>query len=117
MCCIQIVKPSLNCDFRGVYLSALLYNEDKVLVTNEEVLPIIEVDENYSASSLHADFHWLIKVCREFALFYTKNLKILLRSFLQDALLAWTQKVQCPCFSLCPSQSLLSVDNRNKLIY
>ena len=47
---------------RGVYLSALLYNEDKVLVTNEEVLPIIEVDENYSASSLHADFHWLIKV-------------------------------------------------------
>ena len=48
--------------FRGVYLSALLYNEDKVLVTNEEVLPIIEVDENYNASSLHADFHWLIKV-------------------------------------------------------
>ena len=62
--------------FRGVYLSALLYNEDKVLVTNEEVLPIIEVDENYSASSLHADFHWLIKVRTKFKIGNTFNSKI-----------------------------------------
>ncbi|XP_014215563.1 uncharacterized protein LOC106644528 isoform X2 [Copidosoma floridanum] len=46
---------------RGVFLSCLLYHEDKVLVTNEDFLPCIEVDETYP-SCTHNDFHWLMKV-------------------------------------------------------
>ncbi|RZF48884.1 hypothetical protein LSTR_LSTR003264 [Laodelphax striatellus] len=46
---------------RGVYFSCLLYNEDRVLVTNEDFLPVIEVDETYPGSIYH-DFHWLLKV-------------------------------------------------------
>jgi hypothetical protein len=44
-----------------VYLACLLYYEDKVLVSNEDFLPVIEVDENHP-SSIHPDFHWLMKV-------------------------------------------------------
>lgn len=47
---------------RGVFLSCLLYHEDKVLVTNEDFLPVIEVDETYPGS-IYNDFHWLLKVC------------------------------------------------------
>jgi len=32
---------------RGVFLACLLYHEDKVLVTNEDFLPMIEIDETY----------------------------------------------------------------------
>ncbi|XP_035729373.1 uncharacterized protein LOC118444816 isoform X1 [Vespa mandarinia] len=46
---------------RGVFLACLLYHEDKVLVTNEDFLPVIEVDETYP-SSIYNDFHWLMKV-------------------------------------------------------
>ncbi|KAK0091746.1 hypothetical protein PV326_002758 [Microctonus aethiopoides] len=46
---------------RGVYLACLLYHEDKVLVTNEDFLPVIEVDETYP-SCIYNDFHWLMKV-------------------------------------------------------
>ncbi|XP_046408882.1 uncharacterized protein LOC124173423 [Ischnura elegans] len=46
---------------RGVYLACLLYHEDKVLVTNEDFLPVIEVDEAYP-NSIYGDFHWLMKV-------------------------------------------------------
>ncbi|XP_013391704.1 ankyrin repeat and fibronectin type-III domain-containing protein 1 isoform X3 [Lingula anatina] len=47
---------------RGVYLASLVYNEDKILVTNEDHLPIVEVDENFSSASLHSDFHWMMKI-------------------------------------------------------
>lgn len=46
---------------RGVFLSCLMYHEDRVLVTNEDFLPVIEVDETYPGSIYH-DFHWLLKV-------------------------------------------------------
>ncbi|XP_077527009.1 ankyrin repeat and fibronectin type III domain containing protein wide awake isoform X3 [Haemaphysalis longicornis] len=46
---------------RGVYLACLFYNEDRILVTTEETLPILEVDDSYPAS-FHTDFHWLMKV-------------------------------------------------------
>ncbi|XP_076233710.1 ankyrin repeat and fibronectin type III domain containing protein wide awake isoform X2 [Calliopsis andreniformis] len=46
---------------RGVFLACLLYYEDKVLVTNEDFLPVIEVDETYP-SCIYNDFHWLMKV-------------------------------------------------------
>ncbi|XP_066594906.1 uncharacterized protein wake isoform X2 [Prorops nasuta] len=45
----------------GVFLACLLYHEDKVLVTNEDFLPVIEVDETYP-SCIHNDFYWLMKV-------------------------------------------------------
>lgn len=47
--------------FRGVYLACILYHEDKVLVTSEEFLPVIEVDETYP-TCIYTDFHWLMKV-------------------------------------------------------
>ncbi|KAK9717686.1 Ras association (RalGDS/AF-6) domain [Popillia japonica] len=46
---------------RGIYLACILYHEDKVLVTNEDFLPVIEIDENFP-SCIHSDHHWLMKV-------------------------------------------------------
>ncbi|XP_058794771.1 LOW QUALITY PROTEIN: ankyrin repeat and fibronectin type-III domain-containing protein 1 [Phymastichus coffea] len=46
---------------RGVFLSCILYHEDRVLVTNEDFLPVIEIDETYP-SLIQQDFHWLMKV-------------------------------------------------------
>ncbi|KAL3273714.1 hypothetical protein HHI36_015144 [Cryptolaemus montrouzieri] len=46
---------------RGIYLACILYHEDKVLVTNEDFLPVIEIDETFP-SCIHADLHWLMKV-------------------------------------------------------
>ncbi|XP_055377283.1 uncharacterized protein LOC129609384 isoform X2 [Condylostylus longicornis] len=46
---------------RGIYLGCILYYEDKILVTNEDFLPVIEIDETYP-SSLHHDYHWFMKV-------------------------------------------------------
>ena len=43
-------------------MASLLCNEDRILVTNEDNLPIIEVDENFNNSTLYSDFHWLMKV-------------------------------------------------------
>lgn len=61
--CIVILHLTMNLliFFRGVYLSCLLYHEDKVLVTNEDFLPVIEVDETYP-KKIHNDFHWFFKV-------------------------------------------------------
>ncbi|KFM56979.1 Ankyrin repeat and fibronectin type-III domain-containing protein 1, partial [Stegodyphus mimosarum] len=46
---------------RGVFLACLLYHDDRIIVTAEDTLPILEVDETYP-SPLHTDFHWLMKV-------------------------------------------------------
>ncbi|BFZ17311.1 hypothetical protein BsWGS_20349 [Bradybaena similaris] len=47
---------------RGVYMACLFYCEDKILVTSEEQLPIIEVDETFSGPSIQNDLYWLLKV-------------------------------------------------------
>ncbi|XP_025094555.1 ankyrin repeat and fibronectin type-III domain-containing protein 1-like isoform X5 [Pomacea canaliculata] len=47
---------------RGVHLACLLYCDDKVLVTSEEQLPIIEVDESFSGTSIQNDLYWLMKI-------------------------------------------------------
>lgn len=49
---------------RGLYLASLFYSEDRVLVTSDEVLPIVEVDDGYpfSVGGALADFLWLVKV-------------------------------------------------------
>ncbi|KAK4874872.1 hypothetical protein RN001_014232 [Aquatica leii] len=46
---------------RGIYLACILYHEDKVLVTNEDFLPVIEIDETFP-SCIHTDLHWFMKV-------------------------------------------------------
>lgn len=47
---------------RGVYLSCLLHHKDKILITQEDQLPVVEVDENFSSTSIHSDFYWLMKI-------------------------------------------------------
>ncbi|XP_076743922.1 ankyrin repeat and fibronectin type-III domain-containing protein 1 isoform X1 [Maylandia zebra] len=46
---------------RGIYLAAVFYHKDSLLVTAEEQIPIVEVDDSYS-SSLMQDFLWFTKL-------------------------------------------------------
>ncbi|CAG0881703.1 unnamed protein product [Darwinula stevensoni] len=46
----------------GLYLGCVFYNEDRILVTNEEQVPVIEVEESYPTTNLPAEFGWLTKV-------------------------------------------------------
>jgi ankyrin repeat and fibronectin type-III domain-containing protein 1 len=46
---------------RGIHLACICYAEDKVLVTNEDFIPVIEIDETYP-NSLNNDFYWLMKI-------------------------------------------------------
>lgn len=46
---------------RGVYLVAVFYHKDSLLVTSEDQIPIVEVDDSYG-SSLMQDFLWFTKV-------------------------------------------------------
>ncbi|XP_037610455.1 ankyrin repeat and fibronectin type-III domain-containing protein 1 isoform X2 [Sebastes umbrosus] len=46
---------------RGIYLAAVFYNKDSLLVTAEDQIPIVEVDDSYS-SSLMQDFLWFTKL-------------------------------------------------------
>ncbi|XP_074520185.1 ankyrin repeat and fibronectin type-III domain-containing protein 1 isoform X1 [Halichoeres trimaculatus] len=46
---------------RGIYLAAVFYHRDSLLVTAEEQIPIVEVDDSYS-SSLMQDFLWFTKL-------------------------------------------------------
>lgn len=50
-----------RCLRRGIYLASILFCDDKILVTNEDFLPVIEVDETYP-SNLNNDYYWLMKV-------------------------------------------------------
>lgn len=45
---------------RGLYVACVFYKDDNIVVTTEEQLPIIEVDDSYS--SLTQDFLWFTKV-------------------------------------------------------
>lgn len=49
---------------RGLYLTSILYRDDNVLVTPEDQIPIVEVEDSYS-SSLMQDFLWFTKVDRQ----------------------------------------------------
>ena len=51
------------CVCRGLYLALLLYStEDRVLVTVDDNLPIVEVGDEYNRSTLGTDISWLNKV-------------------------------------------------------
>lgn len=47
--------------FRGLYVAAVFYHKDSLLVTNEDQIPIVEIDDSYS-SSIMQDFLWFAKV-------------------------------------------------------
>ena len=57
----SVTNKDLLC-YRGVYLASVVSCGDRILVTNDDLLPVVEVDENYTSASLNADFHWLMKV-------------------------------------------------------
>jgi len=47
---------------RGLYVAALVHHEGRILVTGDDVVPMIEVDSEFSSASLNADLYWLMKV-------------------------------------------------------
>lgn len=59
---------------RGIYLACLIFSDEKVLVTNEDFLPVIEIDESYQATSLNSDFYWLMKISTSWE--EVKNLRV-----------------------------------------
>ncbi|KAK7919712.1 hypothetical protein WMY93_010996 [Mugilogobius chulae] len=46
---------------RGLYLTTIMYRDDNVLVTPEDQIPIVEIEDSYS-NSLMQDFLWFTKV-------------------------------------------------------
>lgn len=61
-CNMSSVSPCPTCRVcRGIYLAAVFYHKDSLLVTAEDQIPIVEVDDSYS-SSLMQDFLWFTKV-------------------------------------------------------
>lgn len=49
---------------RGIHLACICYTDDKVLVTNEDMIPVLEIDETYP-NGLNNDFYWLMKVSQQ----------------------------------------------------
>ncbi|XP_054017239.1 ankyrin repeat and fibronectin type-III domain-containing protein 1-like [Dryobates pubescens] len=46
---------------RGLYLTAIFYKDDNILVTHEDQVPVVEIDDTYSCL-LMQDFLWFTKV-------------------------------------------------------
>ena len=47
----------------GLYFALLMYsNDEKVLVTVDDYLPIVEVSESFNSQTIKQDFLWLSKV-------------------------------------------------------
>lgn len=47
----------------GLYLALLMYTDDeKMLVTVDDYLPIVEVTESFNIQTIKQDFLWLCKV-------------------------------------------------------
>ncbi|CAL8308596.1 unnamed protein product [Boreogadus saida] len=76
---------------RGLYLTTIFYRDDNVLVTPDDQIPVVEVEDAFS-SSLMQDFLWFTKV-----------------SYLWEDIL-WLQ--QC----LSPSQTSCTLQTRVKML-
>lgn len=73
---IKLVIGKLLIFPRGVYLASLLFTDDeKLLVTLDENIPIIEVDDNHPSTFLQ-DFCWLMKVHALWFFFAPENTKV-----------------------------------------
>ncbi|XP_075035574.1 ankyrin repeat and fibronectin type-III domain-containing protein 1-like isoform X4 [Mixophyes fleayi] len=46
---------------RGLYLASIFYKDDNILVTHEDQIPVVEIDDSYSCL-LMQDFLWFTKV-------------------------------------------------------
>ncbi|XP_078519138.1 ankyrin repeat and fibronectin type-III domain-containing protein 1-like isoform X1 [Lissotriton helveticus] len=46
---------------RGLYLTSIFYKDDNILVTSEDQIPVVEIDDSYSCL-LMQDFLWFTKV-------------------------------------------------------
>lgn len=46
---------------RGLYIAIIFYYKDNMLVTNEDQIPIVEIDDSHT-SSITQDFLWFTKV-------------------------------------------------------
>ncbi|XP_032859864.1 ankyrin repeat and fibronectin type-III domain-containing protein 1-like isoform X3 [Tyto alba] len=46
---------------RGLYLTAIFYKDENILVTHEDQIPVVEIDDSYSCL-LMQDFLWFTKV-------------------------------------------------------
>ena len=52
-----------SCDCRGLYLALLYYSdEDRILATADDNIPIVEVGDEYNRGTLGADISWLNRV-------------------------------------------------------
>ena len=56
----SVPKMHRNIHPHRVYLSLVLFHEDRVLMTNEEILPLIYIDEN--KINVKSELHWLSKL-------------------------------------------------------
>ena len=54
-------KFQKNLQKRSIYLASIIFCEDKILVTSEDFIPVIEIDESYP-SNFNNDYYWLMKV-------------------------------------------------------
>ena len=43
-------------------MASVVFCDDRILVTNDDNLPIVDVDENLASRSLNDDLYWLMKV-------------------------------------------------------
>ncbi|XP_069961756.1 uncharacterized protein wake isoform X2 [Bactrocera oleae] len=95
---------------RGIYLASIVYCEDKVLVTSEDFLPVIEIDETYP-SSLYSDYHWLMKVACTWD--DVKSLRTDMERNLTSAVHFRTKLLS----AVCQMQSTLGLNDLGQLFY
>jgi len=43
-------------------MAALVHHEGRILVTGDDVIPMIDIDTEFSSATLSADLYWLMKV-------------------------------------------------------
>uniref|UniRef100_A0AAG5CXS1 Ras-associating domain-containing protein n=2 Tax=Anopheles atroparvus TaxID=41427 RepID=A0AAG5CXS1_ANOAO len=95
---------------RGIYLACILYHEDKLLLTNEDFVPVIEIDETFT-SNLHTDFYWLMKVACTW-----DDVKLLRMDMERNASSAIHFRTKL-LSAACQMQSALSITDLGQLFY
>ena len=58
---MSICLFSRVCD-RGLFVAALVHNEGRILVTGDDVVPMIDVSAEFLPATLSSDLYWLMKV-------------------------------------------------------
>jgi len=64
---------------RGLFVAALVHHEGRILVTGDDVIPMIDVDTEFSSATLNTDLYWLMRVmnsivCRLWPVFFSLSL-------------------------------------------